>query len=30
VLVRSAQAEAALAVLHGRPAPDLRPNVINP
>ena len=30
VLVRSAQAEVALAVLRGEPAPDLRPNVINP
>jgi hypothetical protein len=30
VLVRSAQAEVALAVLHGQPAPALRPNVINP
>jgi len=30
VLVRSAQAEVALAVLRGRPAPDLRPNVTNP
>jgi hypothetical protein len=30
VLVRSAQAEVALAVLHGEPAPHLRPNVINP
>jgi hypothetical protein len=30
VLVRSAQAEVARAVLQGRPAPELRPNVINP
>jgi hypothetical protein len=30
VLVRSAQAEVAVAVLRGAPAPDLRPNVINP
>jgi hypothetical protein len=30
VLVRSAQAEVAVAVLRGQPAPDLRPNVINP
>jgi hypothetical protein len=30
VLVRAAQAEVALAVLRGEPAPDLRPNVINP
>jgi uncharacterized protein len=30
VLVRSAQAEVALGVLRGEPAPDLRPNVINP
>jgi hypothetical protein len=30
VLVRSAQAELARAVLHGHPAPELRPNVINP
>ena len=30
VLVRCAQAEVALAVLRGEPAPDLRPNVINP
>jgi hypothetical protein len=30
VLVRSAQSEVALAVLSGQPAPDLRPNVINP
>jgi hypothetical protein len=30
VLVRSAQADVAVAVLRGRPPPDLRPNVINP
>jgi hypothetical protein len=30
VLVRSAQAEVAVAVLRGGAAPDLRPNVINP
>ena len=30
VLVRAAQADAALAVLRGEPAPALRPNVINP
>jgi uncharacterized protein len=30
VLVRSAQAEVAVAVLSGAPTPDLRPNVINP
>ena len=30
VLVRSAQAEVALAVLRGEPAPDLRTDVINP
>jgi hypothetical protein len=30
VLVRSAQADLALAVLHGAPAPELRENVINP
>jgi hypothetical protein len=30
VLVRSAQADVAVAVLRGAPAPDLRPNVINP
>jgi hypothetical protein len=30
VLVRAAQAEVALAVLRGRPAPDLRGDVINP
>lgn len=30
VLVRSAQAAVAVAVLRGEPAPDLRPNVINP
>jgi len=30
VLVRSAQAEVAVAVLGGAPTPDLRPNVINP
>jgi hypothetical protein len=30
VLVRSAQADVAVAVLHGAPAPDLRPNVTNP
>lgn len=30
VLVRSAQAEVALSVLRGAPAPALRPNVINP
>lgn len=30
VLVRAAQAEVALAVLRGEPAPELRPNVINP
>jgi len=30
VLVRSAQAETALAVLRGQPAPEQRPNVINP
>jgi uncharacterized protein len=30
VLVRAAQAEVALAVLRGRPAPDLRQDVINP
>ena len=30
VLVRSAQAEVALAVLRGQPAPDLRTDVINP
>jgi hypothetical protein len=30
VLVRSAQAAVAVGVLRGEPAPDLRPNVINP
>ncbi len=30
VLVRAAQADAALTVLRGEPAPALRPNVINP
>ena len=30
VLVRAAQAEVALAVLRGEPAPDLRTDVINP
>jgi hypothetical protein len=30
VLVRSAQADVAVAVLGGAPTPDLRPNVINP
>lgn len=30
VLVRAPQAQAALAVLHGEPAPPLRPNVTNP
>jgi hypothetical protein len=30
VLVRAAQAEIAVAVLSGAPAPELRPNVINP
>jgi hypothetical protein len=30
VLVRAAQADVALAVLRGQPAPDLRPDVTNP
>jgi hypothetical protein len=30
VLVRSAQADVAVAVLRGAPTPDLRPNVTNP
>jgi hypothetical protein len=30
VLVRSAQADVAVAALRGAPTPDLRPNVINP
>ncbi|HYT09868.1 MAG TPA: ACT domain-containing protein [Mycobacteriales bacterium] len=30
VLVRSAQADVAMAVLRGQPAPDLRTDVINP
>lgn len=30
VLVRVAQADAAVTVLRGEPAPELRPNVINP